>query len=151
MKKIALPVAILCLAAGVAAAAEPTIMHCFAFTPIKEATQADWDAFYKATDALPGKVKGIKRVWYGKLRAPLAQFNITDAAARKQALAEGKAAAAGDITATRREHGVCMEFENEAAWSAYGAKDNQAHNDWVNVYSKVRVAGTTTYQILPIK
>ena len=149
MNKIVLSVATLCLAAGSLTAAEPTIMHCFAFTPIKEATQSDWDAFYKSTDALPGKVKGLKRVWYGKLRAPLAQFNVSDAAARKQALAEGKAAAAGDITGTRREHGVCMEFDDEAAFKAYGAKDNQAHNDWVNVYSKVRVAGTTTYQIMP--
>jgi hypothetical protein len=151
MKRFALSLAGICFAAGSLTAAEPTIMHCFAFTPIKEATQADWDAFYKATDELPGKIKGLKRVWYGKLRAPLNQFNITDAEARKKAIADGKAPAAGDVTATRREHGACMEFENEAAWTAYGAKDNAAHNAWTAVYGKVRVPGTTTYQILPVK
>ena len=130
------------------AAAEPTVMHCFAYTPIKEASQADWDAFYKATDELPTKITGIKRVWYGKLRAPLAQFNTTDVESRKKALAEGKTTAAGELTATRREHGVCMEFADEAAWKAYDA--DPAHKAWVEVYSKVRVAGTTTYQILPI-
>ena len=102
-------------------------MHCFAFTPIKEAAQADWDAFYKATDDLPKNVKGLKRVWYGKLARPLKQ---------------------GDVV---REHGTCMEFEDEAAFKAYGAKDNKAHNDWVAIYSKVRQPGTTTYQILPVK
>lgn len=127
MKKIVLSVATLCLAAGTVAAAEPTVMHCFAFTPIKEATQADWDAFYKATDALPKHVKGVKRVWYGKLARPL------------------------KLGEAVRENGVCMEFADEAAFKAYGAKDNKAHNDWTEVYSKVRVAGTTTYQILPNK
>jgi hypothetical protein len=125
MKKFVLSFASLCLAAGSLQAAEPTLMHCFAFTPIKEATQADWDAFYKATDALPKTVKGVKRVWAGKLARPLKQ---------------------GDAV---RENGVCMEFDDQAAFKAYGAKDNKGHNDWVTAYEKVRVAGTTTYQILP--
>jgi hypothetical protein len=127
MNKFALSLAALCLAAGSLTAAEPTLMHCFAFTPIKEATQADWDAFYKATDALPKQIKGLNRVWHGKLARPLKQ---------------------GDAV---REHGVCMEFADEAAFKAYGAKDNKAHSDWVAVYGKVRVPGTTTYQILPHK
>ena len=55
-------------------AAEKTLMHCFAFTPIESASQAEWDAFYKATDELPKKIKGLKRVWYGKLaQAPGAE------------------------------------------------------------------------------
>ena len=127
MKRFSLLFAGLCLAAGSAIAAESTVMHCFAFTPVKEATQSDWDAFYKATDELPKTVKGLKRVWTGKLARPLKQ---------------------GDNV---REYGTCMEFEDEAAFKAYGAKDNKAHNDWVAVYSKVRQPGTTTYQILPAK
>jgi hypothetical protein len=127
MNKVALSVATLCLAAGSLVAAEPTVMHCFAFTPIQEATQSDWDAFYKATDALPKQLSGIKRVWYGKLARPL---KLGDAV---------------------REHGVCMEFTDEAAFKDYSAKTNKAHNDWNAIYSKVRVAGTTTYQILPVK
>ena len=36
-------------------------MHCFAFTAVEAATQADWDAFYKATDEIPKKIKGVSR------------------------------------------------------------------------------------------
>jgi Stress responsive A/B Barrel Domain len=125
LKRIGLYFAGLCLAAGSLAAAESTLMHCFAFTPIKEATQADWDAFYKATDELPKKIKGLRRVWYGKLLRPLKQGENV------------------------REHGVCMEFQDEAAFKAYDP--DPAHKAWVDVYSKVRVPGTTTYQILPMK
>jgi hypothetical protein len=42
-------------------AGEKKLMHCFAWTPIKEATPADWQAFYKASDALPHKIKGITK------------------------------------------------------------------------------------------
>jgi hypothetical protein len=134
------------LSAGTAAAGEKALMHCFAFTPIKEATQAEWDAFYKATDELPGKIKGLKRVWYGKLMRPLAlpALAMDDAAARKALMETGKGTAS--VTINRREHGVCMEFADEAAFKAYGP--DSAHKQWESVYSKVRVAGTTTYQII---
>src|SRR5262245_37896773 len=97
------------LSAGAAMAGEKAVMHCFAFTPIKEATQAEWNAFYKATDALPGKIKGIKRVWHGKLMRPLSlpALAIDDAAARKTLMEAGKGTA--PVTINRREHGVCME------------------------------------------
>ena len=134
------------LSTGAAMAGEKGIMHCFAYTPVKEATQAEWDAFYKATDALPGKIKGIKRVWYGKLMRPLTlpALAIDDAAARKSLMEAGKGTA--PVTINRREHGVCMEFADEAAFKAYGP--HPAHKEWEAVYSKVRVAGTTTYQII---
>ena len=127
-------------------AGEKALMHCFAFTPIKEATQAEWDAFYKATDALPKKIKGIKRVWYGKLMRPLTlpALAMDDAAARKALMEAGKGSAT--VTINRREHGACMEFADEAAFKAYGP--DPAHKEWESVYSKVRVAGTTTYQII---
>jgi hypothetical protein len=56
MKKV-----LLCglLFAGASMAGEKKLMHCFAFTPLKSATSADWDAFYKATDDLPKKIKGV--------------------------------------------------------------------------------------------
>lgn len=108
--------------AGTLAAAEKSVMHCFAFTPVETASQSDWDAFYKATNALPGKIKGLKRAWAGKLARPLnAQPNP-------------------------RQYGACMEFESEAAYKAYG--QDPAHTSWVDVYGKVRVPGTTTFQIL---
>jgi hypothetical protein len=51
-----------------------------------------------------------------------------------------------DVTVMRREHGACFEFDNEAAFKAYGP--DPAHKEWEAVYSKVRVPGTTTYQII---
>jgi hypothetical protein len=54
--------AALTMTAGLAAAAEKTMMHCFAFTPIETASEADWKAFYAATDALPKNIPVIKMV-----------------------------------------------------------------------------------------
>jgi hypothetical protein len=134
------------LSAGLSLAGEKSVLHCFAFTPIATASQAEWDAFYKATDALPKKIKGIKRVWYGKLMRPLTQYgvNIPDAEARKKLMAEMKGNA--DVSVTRREHGACFEFADETAFKAYAA--DPAHKEWEAVYGKVRVPGTTTYQII---
>lgn len=106
------------LFSSLGAAQEKKLMHCFFFTPIAEATQADWDAFYKSTYALPGKIPGLTTVWAGKLRRATAN----------------------------REYGVCMEMANEAALKVYA--DHPAHTDWVKVYEKVRVAGTSTFDII---
>lgn len=145
MKKLTLTLAGLIVSAGLAAA-ETGVMHCFAFTPLEGATQADWDAFYKATNALPQKIKGLKQVWVGKLARPLnvPSLNIQDPEARKKMMADGKGTA--DFTMNRREYGACMWFADEAAFKAYGG--DPAHKEWEAVYSKVRRPGTTTYQIL---
>jgi hypothetical protein len=110
------------LLAGAASAGEKKLMHCFAFTPLKSATQADWAAFYRATDDLPKKIKGVSRVWYGKLESPFE--------------AEGES----------RSFGVCMEMTDLAARRLYG--DDPAHAEWTKIYSKVRQEGTTTFDIL---
>jgi hypothetical protein len=146
MKNLCVCAAGVLLSASLAFAGEKSVMHCFAFTPIESATQADWDAWHKATEALPGKIKGLKRVWTGKLMRPLqqVQLNVQDAEARKKLVADGKGNA--DVRVLRREYGACMEFENEAAYKAYGA--DAAHKEWEGVYSKVRQPGTTTYQII---
>lgn len=146
MNRLALLAAGLLLSGTVALAGEKSVMHCFAYTPIPEATESDWAAFHKATDALPKKIKGLKRVWYGKLARPLTQYSLTtqDQAARKQIMADGKGTT--DIAIMRREYGVCMEFDSESAFKAYDA--DPAHKEWVDVYSKVRRPGTTTYQII---
>jgi hypothetical protein len=136
--------AMLLISAGMLAAGEKGLMHCFAYTPIPAATEADWQAFYKATDALTGKIPGIQHVWYGKLRNPLAIFN-PDADARKK-LGAGEAKATGEVTRVRREHGVCM-FMKDADTLANYAK-HPYHKDWMAAYEKVRVAGTTTFDIL---
>jgi hypothetical protein len=119
-------------------------MHCFAFTAIENASDADWQAFFRATDALPGKIPGLTKVWYGKLRSPLPQF-MPDAKARKE-LAGGAKSATGEVTRVQRQWGVCMEMNDEATLKAYAA--DPAHKEWMDAYSKVRVPGTTTFDIL---
>ncbi|MDX1979970.1 MAG: hypothetical protein SFV51_06860 [Bryobacteraceae bacterium] len=145
MRTFAFSLATLLLGSALAVAGEKGMMHCFAFTPIKEATQADWDAFYKATDAMPGKISEVKKVWYGKLRAPLAQYNTTDAAARKRAAA-GEKGVQAELTVTRREYGVCMLMGGPGDLKTYTT--NPYHKVWMAAYEKVRVAGTTTYDII---
>jgi hypothetical protein len=112
----------LALLSGIAPAGEKKLMHCFAFTPIESATPADWRAFYAATDQLPKKIAGVSHVWYGLLRRPLNE---------------------GDSV---RKYGVCMEMANEDALKSYG--DHPYHKEWVAAYSKVRVEGTTTFDII---
>jgi hypothetical protein len=119
--------ALLCLAAGCllstpSIAGEKKLMHCFAFTELEGATKADWDAFYKATDELPKKIKGLSHVWYGKLANPLKHNNAI------------------------RTFGVCMEMDSADVRKKYG--DDPAHAAWDAAYAKVHVDGTTTYDIL---
>jgi hypothetical protein len=122
MKRLCFCVLAALLLANAAPAGEKKLMHCFAFTPLKSATQADWAAFYKATDDLPKKIKGVSRVWYGKLARPFE--------------AEGMS----------RSYGVCMEMTDQAARVGYGA--DPAHAEWTKIYSKVRDEPTTTFDIL---
>ena len=146
MSKFKITLAALILGSSLAQAGEKGMMHCFAFTPIKEATQADWDNFHKVTAQWPQKYNGIKMVWSGKLRAPLAQFNTTDPAARKK-VAAGEKGVSAELTATRREYGACMWFTGgPEQLKEYTA--NPFHKEWMAAYEKVRVAGTTTYDII---
>ena len=55
LTRLLICLAVLLCAAGVSAAADGKLMHCFYFTAVEGATDADWQAFYKATDELPGK------------------------------------------------------------------------------------------------
>lgn len=114
----------LLLFGGAVQAGEKGLMHCFAFTPLPNATEADWAAFYKATDELPGKIEGLQKVWAGKLRRPQ-KFNPNTGP---------------------REYGVCMLMDGPDALEAYAA--SPAHSAWVEVYSKVREPGTTTFDII---
>jgi hypothetical protein len=144
MKRLLTAAATLLLTSGLVAAGEKGMMHCFAFTVIPEATDADWKAFAEATDKWPSKFKGIQKVWHGKLRAPLAQFTV-DAEARKKLAAGGK-----DVETKgnrlMRQHGVCMLMEGPGTLKEYTA--TPYHKEWTAIYEKVRVAGTTTYDIL---
>jgi hypothetical protein len=123
MSRLICSLAVIFLLAATAPAGEKKLMHCFAFAPVKTATQADWNAFYKATDELPTKIKGITKVWYGKLARPTQGE-------------EGRSL----------EYGVCMEMANEQTLRSYAS--DPAHDAWMQVYSKVRVEGTTTFDVV---
>lgn len=125
LRWICVAAAVLTFAAS-ASAGEKALMHCFAFTVVEDATKADWDAFNKATDELPGQIEGLNKVWRGKLRRPLSQYSRN-----------------GDRSV--RQHAVCMEMKNDLALAAYAK--HAAHAEWVKTYDKVRVPGTTTYDI----
>ena len=136
----------LLLLSNAAHAGEKTLMHCFAWTPVKDATPADWQAFYKASDALPQKIKGIIRVWYGKLEAPLSQpqlGNIDSPTFQKYRAGESVTV---PVTRTAREYGMCMEMKDANVLKAYDA--DPYHKLWTDAYAKVRVEGTTTFNIL---
>jgi hypothetical protein len=146
--KIGLSAAAFLLTAGLAGAQTQGdrggLMHCFTFTPIASATNADWEAFYKATEAMPGKIEGVRRVWYGKLMRPLPQFN-PDAETRKK-ITGGTDAATGEVRRVMREHGVCMEMDNEQTLKQYAG--SPYHKEWSAAYEKVRQPGTTTFDIV---
>lgn len=125
--RLAIGVSAMFLLAGSGLAGEKKLMHCFYFTPVQTATQADWQAFYAATDALPKEIPGVNRVWYGKLARPM-----------RLSTANGERVV--------REFGVCMEMADEAALKTYAA--HPAHQKWNEAYSKVRVSPTTTVDIL---
>ena len=131
-----------------ATAAEKEMMHCFAFTPIETASDAEWTAFWKATDQWPAKFSGIKKVWYGKLRRPLNQFRV-DAESTKK-FKNGPKVEGATVERLVRQYGVCFAMEpGEESLKGYTA--SPYHKEWMAVYEKVRVAGTTTYDIMPVQ
>ncbi len=124
--------------------ADGKLMHCFYFTPIEAATQADWNEFRKATLDLPAKIPGLRRVWMGKLRAPFRQVTADREAVKR--LGAGEKDVSATVNVRVREYGVCMEFDDEAALKAYAP--HPAHKEWETVYGKVRQPGTMTFDIL---
>ena len=138
--RVSMIAACLLLFAGLVSAGEKKLMHCFYFSVAENATDADWQAFYKATDELPGKIPVVSRVWYGKLVRPMGILTTADAETRKKLMAEG--AATGPVTRLVRQYGVCMEMADEAALKVYA--DHPYHKDWETAYFKVRQPGTNS-------
>ena len=133
------------LICGAARAGDKTVMHCFAWTPVPEATPADWEAFYKASDALPKKIKGIVRVWYGKLVTPLSQAQLGQVDRDTFRKYQNGESVTVPITRVQRGYGMCMEMRNAEVLKAYDA--DPYHKVWTDAYAKVRVEGTTTFNI----
>ncbi len=158
MKRILFVCCLALLAGLTVQAQDQKVMHCFTFTQIEGATAADWAAFNKATGELPGKIPGLTAVWQGKLARPQTLF-MPDMPPRPPAAppAEGAKAPeppkppAGDMKVKRiqRQYGVCMEFASQDALKAYAKHD--AHAAWMATYEKVRVPGTTTFDMLLVK
>ena len=103
---------LLCLAGGMLLAStalvgEKKLMPCFYFTTVEGATQADWDAFYKATDEIPKKIKGVSHVWYGKLEVPLGQTNLDKMDADTTKKYRAGESVTTQITRTPRDWGIC--------------------------------------------
>ncbi len=139
---------LLSIPASLAWGQQRTLMHCFAFTEIPEASAADWEAFRQSTEQLPQKIDGLKKVWHGKLARPLGLLQTDgqlDAESQKK-IREGGSAPAR-VKMVRRQYGVCMEFDSLDALKAYAK--HPAHDEWMKAYEKVRVPGTTTFDILP--
>ena len=126
-------------------AGEKTVMHCFAWTPIKEATPADWEKFFKASDELPKKIKGIRRVWYGKLVSPLSQTQLGKIENDTFQKYRSGETVTVDVSRVTRDYGMCMEFTGPDAFKAYDA--DPYHKIWTDAYAKIRVEGTTTFNI----
>jgi hypothetical protein len=146
MAHLAACAAILLSVAPAARAGEKTLMHCFAWTAIKDATPADWQAFYAASDALPAKIKGVTKVWFGKLKAPLHQVmpsQMDPATVQKFIAGETVTVPVKNMP---REYGMCIEMTGPDALQAYG--DDPYHKIWNDAYAKVHVPGTTTVNIL---
>ncbi|MCZ2077348.1 MAG: hypothetical protein HUU41_15205 [Bryobacteraceae bacterium] len=132
------------LFSGMLVGGEKKLMHCFYFTAIESATQADWDAFHKATDQLTKQIPGLTHVWYGKLIRPMAQFN-PDAEARKK-FDDRTNSATGQFSRRIRGHGVCMEMNDQQTLKTYA--NHPAHKEWEKVYAKVRQPGTMTFDLI---
>jgi len=130
---IVLAVAVLVFT-GASRAGEKKLMHCFAFSTIKDASDDDWKEFVKVSSDLPEKIDGLNTVWVGKLRRPLRTYS------------KGGSDEKPEYTANLREWGVCMEMDDATILGKY--TDHEAHRDWEEAYFKVRVRGTTTYDIL---
>ena len=80
------------------------------------------------------------------MRAPLNLFSA-DPKTAKEARASEQKTATGPVKLMQRQWGVCMEMPDDAAFlKSYTA--NPAHAAWVSAYEKVRVEGTTTFDIL---
>ena len=147
LNRAVIVLAVLLCAAGISAAADGKLMHCFYFTAVEGATAADWEAFYAATDALPGKIPGLLNVWHGKLNRPMGLF-MPGAETRKN-IKPDSTKLTGEFNRVVRQHGVCMEFKDQDALKAYGP--HPAHKEWEAVYGKVRQYGTNTFDIPPAK
>ena len=143
MRNVIVTLATLMLATALSAG-EKKLMYCVYFSVVDSASEADWQAFAKTTDALPAKIPGLSKVWHGKLARPV-PVSSPDGEARKE-LAAGEERVAGAITHSMRKYGVCMEFADVAAYKGYGP--HPVHKEWQAVYWKVCMPDPTLFDFI---
>ena len=100
---------------SLAFAGDRTLMHCFAWTPIKQATPAGWEAFCQ----IDGET--LRKCASGETVSP-------------------------PLTRTPRECGMCMEMKDANTLKA--CDTDPSRKIWTAAYAKIRVGGTTTFNIL---
>jgi hypothetical protein len=69
--------------------------------------------------------------------------NVDDATFHKYSTGD---AVTVPVTRVAREYGMCMEMKDTATLKAY--ETDPYHKVWTDAYSKVRVEGTTTFNVL---
>lgn len=145
--KLVCGAALAAMLSGALSAQDKGLMHCFLFTPAENVTDAQWQAFYKATEALPKEIPGLQQVWYGELQRPFAQLMLAQGAAEaRQKLGAGAESVDANVRQAVRSMGVCMEFASKDAFAKYA--DRPAHRKWEQAYFPVRRPGTFTFDLI---
>ena len=103
------------------ASTQKTTIHAAAWTARDGLGQQDFENFKKETAGLVGKVPGLRRVWVGKLRAPIN--------------AEG----------VQRNYGIILEFDGVKSKEAYS--DNHP-SPWYENFGKLRQPGSTNFDVV---
>ena len=77
--------------------------------------------------------------------APLTGVRMMPEKPRPTPITRDRAAVADQVK-LGRNYGACFELDDEAALQRYAS--HPAHDAWIKAYEKVRVPGTSTFDIL---
>ena len=103
------------------AATQKTVIHAAAWTALDTMTPQQFDNFRKESAALVGQVRGLRRVWVGKLRAPIT--------------ADGN----------QRNYGLIVEFDDVKTKEGYSANHP---SPWYENFNKLRKPGSTNFDVV---
>jgi hypothetical protein len=103
------------------ATTEKTTVHAAAWTARDGLTQQEFEAFKKETAAMVGAVPGLKRVWTGKLRAPVTFDGV------------------------KRDYGIVLEFDSVKSKQAYSDKHP---SPWYEDFAKIRQPGSSNFDVV---
>ena len=98
------------------------MIHCAAWTAREGLTQADFDIFKASLAKLPGMFPGLRRIWVGKLGAPVTFDGNT------------------------RDHAIALEFDNYAAKQAYS--NSPRRDEWLKMFETVRKPSSSNFDLI---